>query len=84
MSAVSEVEMTKFSSKMGRKGYKGICEIGVNLYLINDDGHHVIVMCKVNEATNSCECVVIAGQRGHEGIKDDPIGTQALISRPGR
>jgi hypothetical protein len=68
---------------MGRKGYKGVTAIGQGLYLINDDGDHVIKMCEIINQ-NQCNISIIAGQIGKEGTLDHDIGTQALLSRPGR
>jgi hypothetical protein len=68
---------------MGRKGYKGITAIGPQLYLINDDGDHVIKMCEVLNQ-NQCNISIIAGQTGIEGTLDNHIGVESLLSRPGR
>lgn len=68
---------------MGRQGYKGIASISENVYVINDDGDHVI---KLLEITGPKECVVqvIAGKAGVEGDADAEVGTDARLSRPGR
>jgi hypothetical protein len=67
---------------MGRKGYKGIAPIGKNLYVINDDGDHVIKLIEI--VLNRCHILIIAGQIGIEGTLDHQKGTCALLSRPGR
>lgn len=69
---------------MGRKGYKGISPIADNLFVINDDGDHVIHLCEVDYEAGNCGMKVIAGQPGITGNEDNEIGTSALLSRPGR
>ena len=69
---------------MGRKGYKGICEIGTNLFLLNDDGCHIIKFIRIKEYRASFESITICGQEGIEGTEDHNIGRLGLISRPGR
>lgn len=51
---------------MGKQGYKSICEIGNNLYLINDDGNHIILLCKIIQRNEHYESYIqiIAGQKG--------------------
>mmetsp|Transcript_23461 Transcript_23461/g.34439 ORF Transcript_23461/g.34439 Transcript_23461/m.34439 type:complete len:512 (+) Transcript_23461:126-1661(+) len=68
---------------MGRQGYKGIASISENVYVINDDGDHVI---KLLEITGPKECVVqvIAEKAGVKGDADVEVGTDARLSRPGR
>jgi hypothetical protein len=68
---------------MGRQGYKGIAPIGGNLYVINDDGDHVIKLIEII-SRNHCNVMVVAGQVGIEGTLDHHIGRKALLSRPGR
>lgn len=69
---------------MGRKGYKGITAIGLNLYVVNDDGDHLIKMIQINPATGFCTIMTIAGQTGMVGNFDHDIGTMAFLARPGR
>jgi hypothetical protein len=68
---------------MGRQGYKGISSITNSVYVINDDGDHVIKMMEII-GPKQCIIKVIAGQPGIEGSLDSEIGTNALLSRPGR
>lgn len=68
---------------MGRKGYKGIAPIGGDLYVINDDGDHVIKLIEIIHQ-NYCHVMIIAGQVGIEGTLDHSNGRKALLSRPGR
>ena len=68
---------------MGRQGYKGITAITNNIYVINDDGDHVLKLMEIT-GRRECRIKVIAGQAGHEGNVDADIGTSALLSRPGR
>lgn len=68
---------------MGRQGYKGITSITNSVYLVNDDGDHVIKMLEIS-GSNQCIIKVIAGQSGVEGSVDSRVGTKALLSRPGR
>ncbi|CAE7680941.1 unnamed protein product, partial [Symbiodinium microadriaticum] len=68
---------------MGRQGYKGIASITNSVYVINDDGDHVIKIVELC-GKKSCIVKVIAGQPGIEGNIDAEIGTNALLSRPGR
>jgi hypothetical protein len=69
---------------MGRKGYKGIAAVAEDLYVINDDGDHVIRMCEVRPGAVECKVMIIAGQPGLNGNVDHEHGCSALLSRPGR
>ena len=53
------------------------------MYVVNDDGDHVIKLVELH-GKKSCLVKVIAGQPGVEGCVDSDIGTDALLSRPGR
>lgn len=69
---------------MGRQGLKGIAPIGDNLYVMNDDGLHVIKLLEIIPDTTLYNLQIIAGQVGIEGKLYHEQGTQALLSRPGR
>jgi hypothetical protein len=58
--------------------------VGERLYVINDDGDHVIKLCEVDPSLEDCKMMIIAGQCGQQGNLDHTEGTSALLSRPGR
>jgi hypothetical protein len=69
---------------MGRQGYKGISAVTQNIFVVNDDGDHVIKLLHLDVERSRCNIQVIAGMPGIEGELDSPVGTQAILSRPGR
>jgi hypothetical protein len=68
---------------MGFQGFKGIAAITEKVYIVNDDGLHVIKILEISD-DGSCLIRDIAGKRGVQGQIDATIGLEAEFDRPSR